>query len=62
MTSLLRMEKYVDDCSAVFVQKLREFGKTHETLNMARWLQFYAFDVVGELTVGQSTAPTFSNH
>jgi len=53
MTSLLRMERYVDNCSVVFTRKLREFGKTGQALDMARWLQFYAFDVIGELTVGK---------
>lgn len=66
MTSLLEMEYAVDDCSRLFMQKLGEFADKNKTIDLGAWLcvfyrvvpfltdklyrQFYAFDVVGELT------------
>ncbi|KAF8853739.1 putative cytochrome P450 pisatin demethylase [Acephala macrosclerotiorum] len=50
MTSLLEMEYAVDDCSKIFMQKLRGFSDKGETVDLGAWLQYYAFDVVGEFT------------
>src|SRR5262249_3534156 len=49
----LSYEKYVDDCASIFDQRLSEFGRSGEPINMARWLQCYAFDVMGNLTYSQ---------
>lgn len=38
--------------------KLEEFSQTGKHFNMPDWMQFYAFDVIGELTVGKHLAVT----
>lgn len=53
MTSLLSYEKFVDHVNAVLCDKLRMMAKSGETFDVMQWMQFYAFDVIGEITVGQ---------
>jgi cytochrome P450 len=50
MSSLVSYEGYVDECAAIFRQRLTEFAHSGETIDMAHWLQCYAFDVVGNIT------------
>lgn len=51
MTNLLSLERYVDSTSKVLVSSFHRFARTHEEINLAHWLQCYAFDVIGEITV-----------
>jgi Cytochrome P450 len=50
LTSLLAKEDAVDSCTALFMQRLGEFADRNESVDLGTWLQYYAFDVVGELT------------
>ncbi|KAF9891576.1 hypothetical protein FE257_003587 [Aspergillus nanangensis] len=50
MTSLLEMEDSVDSCTGIFMDRLREFCDRKRPLDFGAWLQYYAFDVVGEVT------------
>ena len=50
MSALINYEGYVDKCSEIFSERLAEFAKSGETIDMARWFQHYAFDVIGEIT------------
>ncbi|KAI0026120.1 cytochrome P450 [Xylariomycetidae sp. FL0641] len=50
MTSLLTYEPYVDECNELLCQRLQEMAAERETVNMAHWLQCYAFDVIGMIT------------
>ncbi|KAF4968690.1 hypothetical protein FSARC_3976 [Fusarium sarcochroum] len=50
LSSLVSYEAPVDDCNALFVQKLQHFANTGETINLTHWLQCYAFDAVGCIT------------
>jgi len=50
MSSLVSYEGYVDECAAIFRQRLTEFAYSGEAIDMAHWLQCYAFDVVGNIT------------
>ena len=50
MSSMVSYEGYVDECGAIFRQKLKEFSQSGQTIDMAHWLQCYAFDVVGNIT------------
>lgn len=52
-SSLLSYEGYVDDCVNIFLQRLREFSKSGETIDLSHWLQCYAFDVIGEITYSE---------
>ncbi len=50
MSSLVSYESYVDSCTDILEQRLREFAHSGSTVDMMRWLQCYAFDVIGEIT------------
>ncbi|KAL4752995.1 hypothetical protein BDW72DRAFT_201954 [Aspergillus terricola var. indicus] len=52
MSSPVAYEPYVDDCIAVFKQRLDEISAQSKTVDMAHWLQCYAFDVIGKITFG----------
>lgn len=51
MSSLVGYEEFVDECSDKLLTCLREFASTSENVDMQRWLQYYAFDVVSMITV-----------
>lgn len=46
MTALLDMEPYVDACTTLLMSQLDSRTKS---VDLGEWLQYYAFDVVGEL-------------
>ncbi|KAK5120582.1 hypothetical protein LTR85_006238 [Meristemomyces frigidus] len=50
LESLLKMEPSIDDCSKLFLTRLGEFADRNEAVDLGEWLQYYAFDVVGEVT------------
>jgi hypothetical protein len=51
MTNLVRMEPFVDTCSAVLKTRLEEFARSGTAIDVSHWMQCYAFDVIGKLTV-----------
>ena len=53
MSSLVSYEGYVNECTAIFRERLSEFAESGETIDMAHWLQCYAFDVIGNITYSQ---------
>ncbi|KAI1209584.1 cytochrome P450 [Annulohypoxylon truncatum] len=50
MSSLVEYEPFVDECAALFDQRLQELSQSGLPVNMAHWMQCYAFDVVGCIT------------
>ncbi|KUJ19272.1 putative cytochrome P450 pisatin demethylase [Mollisia scopiformis] len=50
MTSLLEMEDSIDECTALFVKILGELADKGEAMDLGAWLQYYAFDVIGEIS------------
>ena len=50
LQSLLAKEDAVDSCTSLFMHRLGEFADREEPVDLGTWLQYYAFDVVGELT------------
>lgn len=50
MTSLLELEAAVDSCTQLFISKLGYFADRNVPVDLGTWLQYYAFDVVGEMT------------
>ncbi|KAK7204357.1 putative cytochrome P450 [Myxozyma melibiosi] len=50
MSSVLELEAQVDSCSRLFMEQLGRFADQDKVVNLGEWLQFYAFDVVGELS------------
>jgi hypothetical protein len=54
LTALLEMEPYVDGAIEEMCSRLGDFANRNTEVNMAFWMQAYAFDVVGELAFGRS--------
>jgi hypothetical protein len=51
MSSLIQYEKSVDSTTMVFLQQTKRlYATTGAVCDFATWLQFYAFDVIGEMT------------
>ncbi|QQK45617.1 Cytochrome P450 [Penicillium digitatum] len=50
MSTLTEFEPYVDKTIHTFFGKLDEFVAEAKVFDIAIWLQYYAFDVIGELT------------
>ena len=50
MTALLEMEKYVDNCSKLFVDTIEGYAERHQLIDLGDYLQYYAFDVIEEIT------------
>ncbi|KAM0711528.1 hypothetical protein Q7P35_000894 [Cladosporium inversicolor] len=53
MTTILTLEQCIDNCSALFVKRMGEFADSGAVVDLGTWLQWCAFDVVGELFLGQ---------
>lgn len=52
MTALAQLEPLVDECYVVLRDRFMEFADRGTVVDMAHWMQCYAFDVIGEITVG----------
>jgi hypothetical protein len=48
MTNMKNYEIYTDECTAIFVNKMRQLEG--EAIDLSTWLQFYAFDVIASIT------------
>jgi len=51
MSALLQMEPFVDECTALLNDRFIQFAKSGEVINLGHWLECYAFDVIGQVTV-----------
>jgi cytochrome P450 len=54
MSTLISYEPFVNKVNATFAAKLADFAKRKEPFDLFTWMQFYAFDVIGEITIGRS--------
>ena len=50
-SALLSYEEFVDNCNAILKEKFSGFAETGRQVDMREFFQFYAFDVIGEITV-----------
>lgn len=51
MSALVQYEPFVDNTTKLFLdQTERLFARNPAGCDFTRWLQFYAFDVIGEIT------------
>lgn len=50
LTSLLDMEFAVDSCTKLLIQRLDEYATQSKPVDLGEWMQYYAFDVVGEFS------------
>lgn len=60
MTSIVELEPFVDSSVDFFIRRIKDIGSNGTPMNMAEWFQWYAFDVIGELTF--STRYGFMEH
>jgi cytochrome P450 len=51
-TTLLSYEPFVDTCTSILLKRFGEYAKEGKTLDVREMMQFYAFDVIGEITCG----------
>ncbi|KAL4961365.1 cytochrome P450 [Aspergillus stella-maris] len=49
MRSILESETLIDSCTEEFMSRMEGFMETHQPIDLALWVQWYAFDVIGEL-------------
>ncbi|KAJ5590692.1 hypothetical protein N7450_004664 [Penicillium hetheringtonii] len=54
MSTLTEFEPFVDKTIHTFFKRMDDFVENRETCDIATWLQYYAFDVIGELTFSKS--------
>jgi len=51
MSSLVQYEPFVDNTTKLFLEQTKNvFVDKSEGCDFTQWLQFYAFDVIGEIT------------
>ena len=52
MSSMLTLEPLVDECVDILFSKFSDMEKLQalENVDLGKWLQWYAFDVIGEIT------------
>jgi cytochrome P450 len=48
MTNMKNYEPHADECTAIFLHSMRDLQGT--PVDLAIWLQWYAFDVIGNIT------------
>ncbi|GAA92797.1 cytochrome P450 [Aspergillus luchuensis IFO 4308] len=53
MTTLTSYEPFVDGCISLFRRHLDQAGSSASAVNLAHWVQCYAFDVIGYITFGE---------
>lgn len=51
MSSMVSYEDAVDRMNAVCTRKFGEFSERKEKVLIPQFMQYYAFDVIGEITV-----------
>ncbi|KAL4971084.1 cytochrome P450 [Aspergillus stella-maris] len=54
MSSMIHYEAYVDMCIRTFENSLEKRSDEKQKMDMGNWLQYYAFDVIGNITFGKS--------
>ena len=54
MSSMVHYEDAVDRMNTVLVRKFTEFAKQRELVNIPSFMQYYSFDVIGEITIDHS--------
>lgn len=51
MSSMVSYEDAVNKMTSVCIRKLKQFAKEQRVLSVPSFMQLYAFDVIGEITV-----------
>jgi cytochrome P450 len=53
-TSLVSYEPFIDDCNNMLLKRLNDHATKKDALDVRELMQYYAFDVIGEITVGSA--------
>lgn len=53
MTTLLSYEDFVNKANKELCDSLLVFSKNKRAIPIPNWMQYYAFDVIGEITVSR---------
>jgi cytochrome P450 len=51
MSTMVDYEGAVDRMTEICIRKLSQFVQEHRKISLPKFMQFYAFDVIGEITV-----------
>jgi hypothetical protein len=62
MTSLVQLEPFINGCTDILKARFDELAKAGEIIDLPHWLQCYAFDVIGNITVSGSCPFLFASH
>jgi cytochrome P450 len=54
MSSLVMYEPFVDRVNGEFMAAMADLASSGQAFDLFTWMQFYAFDVIGEITIGRS--------
>ena len=49
-----KLEEFIDTYSLQFCAVLEEYAQSKKSIDLGKWFQWYAFDVVGDVAFGQS--------
>ena len=54
MSALVQYEPFVDNTTKIFLKQTEQlYADDAKPCDFTQWLQFYAFDVIGEITYGK---------
>ncbi|KAK1144855.1 hypothetical protein N8T08_004868 [Aspergillus melleus] len=53
MSTLVTYEPFVDRCNQMLCDRLDSFAKDKEAFDVPTWMQYYAFDVIGDITTSE---------
>ncbi|PLB52502.1 cytochrome protein [Aspergillus steynii IBT 23096] len=51
--ALMRRKHFIDRCNTLLCDRLDRFAKDKQTFDVPTWMQYYAFDVIGDITTSQ---------
>lgn len=51
MSTMKNYEEAVDEVNMLFLSRMEELAGRGQVFSLPRWLQYYAFDVIGKITV-----------
>ncbi|KAH8742276.1 cytochrome P450 [Diaporthe sp. PMI_573] len=54
MSSMVSYEKAVDEMTRLCIRKMHQYAEQGRLINIPQWMQYYAFDVIGEITFNKS--------
>jgi hypothetical protein len=60
MSSLVMYEPFVDRVNGEFMATMANLARSGQAFDLFTWMQFYAFDVIGEITIGEAISTFYS--